>query len=289
MEPYVRSQDNLLSLIQDQLDDGSNTRWTDARIYSAINKAIDTWHGRVLVPYVYTMTGGWTAGTFEYTLPDYMDVRYIQPQIRRYRDETAYYLAETGDGDTWADVMGFSVERNTSNGLTLRVDNSEYSMDGRILWWGSNGHVNTTPAVLGANITSSDTSLTTSDVPQNIGRVGYVKINSEWIGYQDVTEGTASWTLSNLSRGLFNTTAASHTTSDTIYFGVAVDTPRLFQQLENQAKAFLMEYYLTNSSSRETNHYEKQMVYYQDRADMFWKGYVSPRKTRMTLSRMAYG
>lgn len=289
MDIYVRSQDNLLSLIKDQVDDATNTRWTDARMYAAINRAIDTWHGRVLVPYVYTLSDGWTAGTFEYTLPDYMSIKGIQPQIRRYRDEVAYYLAESGDGDTWANIDAFTVERNTSGGYTLRLDNSEYSVDGRILWWGNNGHVNTSPAVLGANIDSDDTSLTTSAKPLNIGRTGYVKIDDEWIGYQDISEGSASWTLSNLSRGLFDTTAASHTTSDTVYWGVAVDDVRLFQQLMDQVRAFMMEYHMMNSSSRETTHYEKQMVYYQDRADSFWKSYVPSRKPRMRLTRMAYG
>lgn len=290
MQTFVRSQADILSSLEDQVDDASNTRWTDARIYAAINQAIDAWYNRVSVPYIYTITNGWVAGTFEYTLPDYIDTRRIQPQIRRYRDETAYYLPDNGDGDTWADIGAFDIEPSTtSGGLVLRLHNSEYSVDGRIIWWAHNGHIPTSPPLLGANIDEDDTSLTTATKPTNIGRNGYVKIDSEWIGYNDVTEGTSSWTLSNLQRGLFNTTAASHTTADTIYWGVAAESPHLYRQLELQAKAHLAEYYLMNSSSRETQQYEKIAVLFQQQADNFWKSYTVQRPMRITLSRQAYG
>ena len=75
----------------------------------------------------------------------------------------------------------------------------------------------------------------------------------------------------------------------TVTWGVAMDDEGLLRQVLDQARAHLMEMWLSNPSSRETAHYEKQMVFYQGRADAFWRKYVSKRPTRFTLSRMGVG
>jgi hypothetical protein len=107
--------------------------------------------------------------------------------------------------------------------------------------------------------------------------------------YAGVTEGASTLTLTNLVRGVNGTTAASHTAPATVYWGIAMDDNGLWRQLLDQARAHLMEYWLSNPSSREVGHYEKQMVFFQQRADAFWRRYTSGRQTKFRLSRRGIG
>ena len=290
MNPYIYPQSNILATLRVLLSEPTAERWTDVQIYSCMSIALQGWQGRARVPYVYTIAGGWVDGTYEYTLPAYIDAHTVQPQVKVSVDEWPELTEET-----WADVMAYSVEPNTSGGHTLRIDYSMPGRDvygatneGRVIWWGQPGQVPSTIPTLSAGITAADTSLTIASKP-TIGRVGYVKVNSEWMQYSGYTEAATTLTLTNLIRGLNGTTAASHSTSDTVTWGIAMDTPALLNALYDGARIYLMQMWLSNPSSRETAQYEKQLVLYQDMLNKFWQGYKSSRPPRMRLSRQAIG
>ena len=287
--PILRTQSEIHSLLESITQDTANERWSDARIYEALNLALSVWQGRVMIPYIYTISGGWIAGTFEYSLPDYIDGP-IQPQRKRFVYDWSYWAGINSEDDTWTDIEAFDVEPTATGGQTLRLHYYNYETDGRVIWWGHNGPVPAvaTLPVLNAGIDSDDTSLTLTTTP-TVGRSGFIKINAEWMQYSGLTEAASTLTLTNLVRGVNGTTAASHSGSDTVTWGIALDDAGLLRQLLDQARAHMMEFYLSNSSSREVGHYEKQMVFYQQRADVFWRRYISSRKTRVRLSRASIG
>jgi hypothetical protein len=286
ISPYLYSQSDILTNIRLLLSEPTAERWTDAQIYACMNMAITGWQGRVRVPYVYTLENGWQSGIYEYTLPDYVDTRTIQPQVKTTYSEWPELVQET-----WIDILTFSVDPGQVLRLEYSIPKSRLWLttdEGRVIWWAEPGPVPTTLATLSSSITDSDTSLTISSKPV-IGRVGYVKVNSEWLQYSGYTEGASSITLTNLSRGLNGSTAASHTLGDTVTWGVAMDTPALLNALYDATRMYLMDLWLMNTSSRETSQYEKQLVLFQDRVDKFWRGYRPARAPKMRLSRRAIG
>lgn len=287
MNPILRTQTEILSQLETLLMDTANERWSDANIYAAMNLALDQWRGRVLIPYVYTVSSGFVAGTYEYALPDFVDGP-ITPQDKEYVGDWYYLTGLSADSLSWQNLLEYTVEPTTAGGRVLRFSFQPTESDGRILWWGSNGPVPTSLPVTSATIDSDDTSVTLTTKP-TLNRSGFVKIDSEWLQYAGITEAATTLTLTNLVRGLNGTTAASHTGGATVTWGIAMDNEGLLRQVLDQARAHLMEMWLSNPSSRETAHYEKQMVYYQGRADAFWRRYVSKRPTRFTLSRMGVG
>ena len=300
MNPYIYLQSDVLTNLRTLLKEPTAERWTDTEIYAAMNMAITGWQGRVRVPYVYTISGGWVAGTYDYVLPNYIDAKTAQPQAKRLLYDWIDTLTVDGQ-ETWGDILSFDIEPDTTGSMVIRVHYSQpqsqvvgASTEGRVIWWGQPGPVPTAISTLGDNMTSTDTSATlvATDPRQVIGRVGYVKIDDEWIQYAGYTEqspGSSTLTLTNLVRGLNGTTAAAHSLLDNVTWGIAVDTPALLNALYDGARVYLMDMWLSNPSSRETASYEKQLVLYQNRVDKFWKGYKSSRPVRMRLSRQAIG
>lgn len=286
MLPYLYLQSDVLTNIRTLLSEPTAERWSDPQIYACMNMAITGWQGRVRVPYAYAIPGGWVDGNYEYTLPDYVDTRTVQPQNRVSYDEWPELTEET-----WADVLAFNVDPNNTLRLYWSLPESDIygaTNAGRVLWWGQPGPVPTSLATLSSSITDTDTSLTISTKPI-IGRVGYIKVNSEWLQYSGYTESASTLTLTNLVRGLNGTTAVSHNSSDTVTWGVAMDTPALLNALYDATRMYLMDLWLMNTSSRETSQYEKQLVLFQDRVEKFWRGYAPARAPRMRLSRRAIG
>jgi lysophospholipase L1-like esterase len=282
--PILRTQTEILSQLESLTFDTSNERWTEARFYEAVNMALMDWEGRVRIPYLYSLSSGWVDGTYEYTLPAYIDAGTIQPQGRSMR----YSLLLTDlDGGTWTDIQGFDVDPNSSGGQTLRLHYLTNSQ-ARVLWWGSNGAVPTTAAVLQVSLSASTSHLTLTTKP-TVGQSGYIKINGEWMQYSGTVEGPTTLTLLNLVRGMAGSTATSHATASTVAWGIAFDRGGLWGQLLDQTRAHLMEFWLSNPASREVGQYEKQMVFFQQRADAFWRKYTSARAPRIRLSRMGMG
>lgn len=266
------------------LRDAANKRWTDAEFYRSLNQALQDWAGRVRFPMLYTIADGWITTTYEYDLPDYIEHN-IQPQQRRFVEEYYQYPAAN---DTWTDMHNWHIEPNTSGGRTLRIDYLPYAGAGRIFYWAEHGPVPVTLPTLNATIDSDDTSLVLASKP-TVGKVGYIKIDSEWMSYQGVTEGASTLTLTNLTRALLGTTAASHTSGTTVYWGIAADNTSLYQQLSDNVLHFLMRFWLFNMSSRESAMYEKQMLFYQDQAMKYWKRYAPRRGPRFILTLQGTG
>lgn len=276
----LRSQSEILAQLETLLMDTSNDRWTDAHIYNALNLAIAQWQGRVLIPFAHEISGGWVAGTFEYELPSWMEGA-LTPQQKKYTDDSANSL-------TWTDILEFTVEPTATGGRVMRFSYQPYEDAGRVLWWGYNGTLPTTLPVTSGALDTDDTSITLSTKP-TVGRSGYVKVDGEWMAYFGVTESASTITLTNVARGVNHTSAASHSVGATVTWGIAMDDVGLTAQLINQARVYLMQMWLSNPSSREVGHYERQMPYYQQQADMFWRRYTPKRDTKFRLTRTGLG
>lgn len=294
MQPYLYTQSELLTSIRTLLMEPTADRWTDAQIYAAMSLALQSWQGRVRSPYIYTIPNGWVSGTYEYTLPDYIEAKTVQPQARVSPFDWIDGFVVEGR-ETWADILAFDVEPSSTGGSVLRLHYSNprssivgASDEGRVLWWGAPGPVPTTPPTLSAGIDADDTSMTIASKP-TIGRVGYTKIGTEWMSYSGYTEGSTTLTLTNLSRGLNGTTAASPSTSDSVAWGISVESMALLNLLYDCTRMYLMQMYLSNPSSRETGQYEKQLVLFQNNVDKFWKGWKPSRPMKIRLSRQAIG
>ena len=294
MQPYLYTQTELLTSIRTLVMESTPDRWTDSNIYAAMSMALQSWQGRVRTPYLYTIPGGWVAGTYEYALPSYIDSKTIQPQAKRLLYDWIDTLTAEGD-ETWSDILAYSVEPNGNGGMSLRLEYSQTRTDvvgatteGRIIHWGAPGPVPTATPTLSAGIDSDDTSLTIASKPA-IGKVGYTKIGTEWIGYSGVTEGASTLTLTNLSRGLQGTVAASHSASDGVVWGVAVESMALLNLLYDCTRMYLMQMYLSNPSSREAGQYEKMLGLFQNNVEKFWRGWKPSRPMRIRLSRAAIG
>jgi hypothetical protein len=281
--PILRSQSEIHSELEGFIEDTANERWTDAQYVRALNMALSTWQGRVMVPYLYSISGGWNSTTYDFSLPDYVTGP-IDPQILRTYDWPDN-LTITTDLSTWVDMEGYSLEANGTGGQTLRLHWPPYASDGRIKWWGHNGPVPVTAPVTSAQISASDTSVTLTTKPV-IGRSGYIKIDSEWMQYAGVTEGATTLTLSNLVRGVQGTTAAVHIIGSSVVWGVAMDRGELLNQLYDQCRMFLWEMKIANPGSAQADHINKLVRLYEERSYRFWARYTSQRPPKFRVMRM---
>ena len=276
--PYLIDQATFETQIEARMRDTSNARWSDVEIYGAINDAIQMWSTRVLMPYYYTISGGWIAGTYEYSLPSYITSP-MQPQMKIYVGVYDYPITISDTlTTTWVDIPAWGVESDGSGGQKLRLEVAPRSLEGRVIWWGHQQTIPTTITTLLSTITSSQTSLTLVNVA-NIPDSGYLKLDSEWIGYSKVDRTSGTTTLNNLVHSLTGTLAASHTGGVSAYFGIAAPRQDLYQQLQYQVMANLNALYLTDASPQEKDHHTFQMRYYQQLADEF--GCTTPRNTAL--------
>ena len=241
-------------------------RWSDAEVYLALNLSTSLW-SNVHIPLVYSMPSGWSASVFSYTLPAYIKPPFI-PQAR----------ISTVSGETrWFDLKAYQWEPSH----TLRFTMGPPASEGRVLYYVRNGPVPTTIPALNAGITADATTLVLSTAPE-VGEVGWVKIENEYIRYAGV-DITDKVTLNNLVRGEANTTAATHDSAKTVAFCTAVDDDRLWMQLYDQMRVFLHELFLTDASPRERDHHERQVSFYQQRAERFWESYSPAYVPQMVL------
>lgn len=287
MFPYLRTQTELLADVRRRMRDPSGDRWPDAEVYMAINDCLLTWYNRVSVPHLYEIPGGWGVGQNEYALPAYIRGN-IDPQQRRYASNWLHVSGISSEGDTWVDVQGFSVEPDGAGGQKLRLDFSPSAGDGRIIWWSHNGQVPLTAPALNASIDADDTSLVLSSVV-DVADVGYIKIGSEWLHYSGAAYGSSTTTLSNLLRGLNETTAASHNSGASVAWGIGVHRADLFGQLFSHVASFLHGLYLTNAAESERAHHERLSLYNRQQADLFWRRYTPARKTKIRLGHGSVG
>ena len=279
---YLRDQEKIHGDISYRIRDTGNKRWTSEEIYRAMNDSLSLWWGKVLIPRLYTGISSWTAGTYAYSLPDYVTAPLV-PQAESATSRSGVSYVD-GTAETWTDVPGFSLEPDGTGGHDLRFEFPPYSLDARVLYYGNNGLVPVTAPALNAELTTAATSLVLDTVVNDIGRTGYVKVGNEYIEYAGVSDDGSNTTLSNLVRGMYEGVDATHAAATTVKFCVAVDDHRLWQQLYDQMRAYLHELFLTDASSQERSHHERQVSFYQGRADNFWKQYTSGYNPRMLLS-----
>jgi len=119
-------------------------------------------------------------------------------------------VIRTGSDQTQVDINISRISESTYS--TIPTKNAQ----GRpIQVWinRQSGQSNTITAKLASNISSTATTLTLTSVA-GLGTTGFIQIGSEIISYQNVD--TAANQLLNCFRGQAGTTAAAHTTTDTI-------------------------------------------------------------------------
>jgi hypothetical protein len=217
-------------------------------------------------------------------LPNYMDgfirVQQLMPVNPQWQP--------TGEEvDTvWTDVDFHSVDPTSSGGRNLRLNYDPKSVSGRILWYAPNSLVPLTATlpVTSAEISAGATSVTLTTKP-TVGKAGYIKIDGEWMSYAGVTEAASTITLTNLVRGLFDTTAATHVITSTVTWGVAVHRTDLYTQLAYRCLSYLMLVKLNNAAPTERSNYEFQLRFMEQKASEFWAGYAPMWTPRLKLMR----
>ena len=283
--PELRTQKDLVADVRAMLRDPGRDRWHESEPKRQMNRALEQWHGRVLVPMLYTMAG-WETGVYEYDLPDYIRGP-IQPQGK----VLVPYVGTNGDTRqlVWADLHGWGLEPDGKGGQVLRLQFNEgvvgASNEARLLWWAENGPMPLQEVKLASGIGSTDTTLTLDKAPR-VGRAGFVKIGDEWVQYAGTSESGGQLTLQNLVRGV-RSTASSHSSGDPVLWGVAVTDPTLWTQLSHQTLAYLHGLFLTAAPSREVEHHQWQMRWYQQQADDYWQRFTPARAPRLKRGRRA--
>lgn len=280
---YLRTQLELLTEIEATVKDGSNALWADADIYRALNVSVANLGNRVMLPRLYTLTSGFTSGQYEYTLPSYIG--------DNFNVMVAIYSFEYPDDEVqWIPLSGWSVEPTSTGSKILRIylpyDNWGRISGARLIWYAPNGTIPITIPTLAGTLAADGTSLTTSAAVENVPDVGWVKIDGEWMSYSGISRGASSTTLNNLVRGLFSTTAASHSSTPSIYWGIGVDDTRLWEPILDGAISRLHYIMIHRGTQDDRLNHEKIMGYAADRVDKFWKrsGYVPLKGPRIKLS-----
>lgn len=289
---YLKAQTDLLSDVRRRMRDPAAKRWTDPEIYGAINDALLTWHDRVIIPHIYEMPDGWTNGTARYTLPAYI-TGIVDPQQKRFTTDwlRASYSASTED--MWVDILNFSITQGTQGDRVIEFPDYLDSGDGRVIWWMPNGPVARLVPELYDEITAdATTAYIATELSDELPDSGYIKISTEWIHYAGITRYSLTnqvATLQNLTRGLNNTTATSHSTETLVAWGVGAETMDLYNQLYHYVQAQLHGLFLIDAAELERAHHERMRLHYLDLSDRFWMTYTPARAPKLRLDRRGVG
>lgn len=284
MNLYLRDQATILADVKARLRNATNARWPNAEIYGAVNDALTTWHGRVSVPVIYTIPGGYSNGQSEYILPSYIDARTIVPQMRRTVPWVTWGQLDVNDTQVWVDVPGWTVAPNEDGDWVLHFDVPPYSVEGRILWYMANGSVPATPPTTSGSTDAAATSVVLGSVV-DCWDSGFVRAGNEWIQYAGVTRASTT-TLVNCLRGLdYGVAAATISSGTTINWGVVMPRLGLYRVLIDQVALYLHELYLTDAATKETQIHQQMVGFYQARIDKFWKNWIPLRRPRVILDR----
>lgn len=286
MNLYARSQLQLRTEILTMLDDTSNARWTDSQVYYAINQALSMWSGRVLVPHLYQPTSyEWDNNTYEYSLPAWVDERYIQPQMERQIPYNGYPITTDGT-ETWVDVPGFSVEPTTTGGRKLRFQTMPFAVSARIIYWSQAPKVFTTIPTLSSQFLSNATSIVlTANATDSYPGICYLKTEDEFLLATYNTRAAATITYDVVSRGLFNTFTDTANSATSVYMAVVVPEERLFVQLHDQAMAILHRMRFGLAAPEERTVHSQMVQLYQSQADKFWRSWTPARPIKYKLDR----
>lgn len=277
MRVHLKSQSALKTQLRAVLRDAGSARWTDAEVYTAMGMALDTWERRVSVPMLYTLTDGFIAGTTEYTLPSY-----IRPPFRPQQLTYYPYNGPISDNTSsqWSDITDWEVEPDGDDGYKLRVRVNVNTTDARILWYARNGRLPTTLPGLSSGMLATDTTLTVN-AALDVADSGYVLVDAEWMQYAGLVRAASATQLTNLVRGVNESTVVTHDGAATVTWGVAAPSLDLFNQLIDQTAATLHQMFLGNASPNERDLHERMVSFYRTNADNFWRRYVPQRKPRI--------
>jgi len=277
MVPFqAKTQLELSDELAARLRDPTNTRWTAVEKYRAINHAIASWGNKVLIPFIYTPSD-WTYNTRQYTLPYYV------------HEPIQVFWKSNATSPIWKEFVAFNVLPEAGAGTNLTFEFYPYPSQARVIWWGRNSEVPTTiPTISGSNLTNTGTAVTVNAVV-GCADSGFVKIESEWIQYADVTRGSATTGLNNLVRGCFGTSAATHNTGVSVYWGLAVHRQDLYEQLLAECMAYLHQLFLNLAAATEKETYQWNMRYWKQQADDFWVTYYPAFSPKMKPSLRGMG
>lgn len=286
--PFLETQADVLTQVRQRVRDTANRRWSQTEVYNAVNDSLRKWSTKVFTPFIYTLPDGFDIATYTYALPWYITPP-IDVETRRliYLDGLQIQFADTEY--TYQDVPAYRIESDGSGGQTLRLEIQPYDADARVIWWGTNGPVPLTVPTLNANITTTTATTCTIGATPIIGPSGYIKIDDEWMQYSGYTQASSTTTLQNLIRGVNGTTAATHTSGTSVYWGIAAHRVDLFTQLYEDTLAAMHNLFLQDASPKEIEHHTFQVRYHQQVADEFWRKYTPNRPPKMRLSRAGIG
>ena len=267
-------------------DPVNSTRWPKEVKAACLNQAIDDVADSVLLPYVYTITGGFTSTTFETALPHYVNRKYMQPQIK---SDAVNPNLNTGDNtlETWLDLPGWTVESDGEAGAVLRLTSLPYQEEGRILYWSPPSSVPLEDGVVLDAVGLSDTSMTVTmgEADDAVPIVGFVSINNEWLQYNGTTRSGTTVTLQNLVRGIHGTSASTHSSQDTVLWGVGADRHMLWEMYTLGAMSRLARS-LMFSNPNDMQQYQWAMRYYDqmvtEKMMSYRPSYVPSARLRVT-------
>jgi hypothetical protein len=291
-EIHLRTQAEIRTLIKNRLRDPNSERWKLTpvdEVYMAMNEAIVNWGPRVRTPFVYTLTSGLTPGTWDYSIPSYV-VQPMDVQQRYWPGMQDWGINISSVSEMWINVEGWTLSPDGDGTQTLHLGAYPYAEDARIVYWPMQSQVpvSTATTFLSTDISSSSATTLTLDAAVDVADNGYVKIDLEWMQYRGVTRNSdETMTLNNLVRGIYNTTATTHSSQPTVYWGIAVHDPALYQQLLYQSLATLFSLHITAPSPTDTEHYMNQARMYLQLADEQWRKFIPMRQPKQRLSRGA--
>lgn len=286
---YLRAQNDSHIQIEQRQRDGTNQRWSDEELYNAINDCvIGIWSQAVKVPFLYTLPTGFAAGTYDYSLPAYVRRPLDVQQLRRVGTHYQGVVIDDNTTETWVDAPAYRLEPTGTGGQKLRLEFSPWTTDARVIFWAPNGFVPVTIPTLNTSLDTDDTSIILDGTPE-IGDCGYVKIEAEWCSYVGLSRGASTTTLLNVSRGLNYTTAASHSSGISVYWGLATHDLSVYQHLQVDVMASAHELFLSRAAPEERDHHTFQLRLYKQMSEEFWRKFVPARSSKFVLSRSAIG
>lgn len=280
----LRTISSIVSSLRITIRDASAERWNDAELWTILNDAVYEWHGRVSFPAVYA--AGYIDVETEITLPYYIQGD-VEPQHRDYANyDTAGVQTDISGEEVWKGIPMYELLENQDGVRTLVVPASTRYTEIQLVYWATNGPFPYADAdVPSGGWTSSATSLTidmSADEP--IPDVGYIKCGTEYMFYAGVTYGSGSVTLSNVERGVYNSTAATHSADAAVYWCIAVHDMNLLTQLKQSCLAKLHGLFLTDASPKETETHTWLMRWYTQQAQDYWRRYTPLKKHQSYLT-----
>lgn len=281
----------MVNEVKDYLNDSTPTLATAAQYLSRVQMAVSLWGRRVVVPHYYAFDMG--SGDLEYALPAYIRRPFrvlVRQPMRNFP-----IAAEDADDDStyyWDEFAAYDVHSDGAGGYTLHLHAYPGSDSARIEWFAENGGFPTTPTI-STTISSSDTLVIIASTSYHqVNDAGYFKCQSEWHAYAGLTsKGSSTFVAGNLIRGVYGTTAASHTSTTAVEWGIGVDDQRLWQQLYDRVASMVHLLNMNKSTGEDSNRHEKLFVAYRDMADNFWRreGYTTQASPRFIPKRKSMG